>query len=276
MKERQRVLVTGASSGIGRSTALRLAEAGWEVWGTSRDGERLPQADRFHPACLDLAETGRLAEVLDRLWSESGGFDVVVNNAGSGIFGPLEKVSEDEERALFEVLYHGPMVLTRAALARMKAAGGGRMVQVTTVGVELPIPYMGTYTAAKAALSAATRILRMELGRGSIRLIEVRPGDIQTGFNRSVARSEGSGTIEGKEVWERMERLMASAPDADVVGRKLTEVLGMEDPPDLVRVGSFFQTVVGPLGPRLLPERWVERAIADYYGLGTRAGDGTG
>lgn len=263
----KRALVTGASSGIGRSAAIRLVEAGWEVWGTSRDPGRLPVGERFHPVRLDVGNLAGLSAVLEAVWAEADGFSVVVNNAGSGLFGPLARVGQAEERYLFDVLYHGPMQLTRFALERMKSKGGGRIVQVTTIGVELPIPLMGTYSAAKAAFSAATRILRIESRGSPVALIEVRPGDIRTGFNRSVLKTEGSETPIGDKVWRKMEALMASAPDADVVGRRIAALAEEAKPPELVRVGSFFQTVIGPLGSRILPERQVERAIAEYYGI---------
>lgn len=267
MSSPRRVLVTGASSGIGRAVALRLLEAGWEVWGTSRDPERLPRAERFHPVSLDLANPSMILSVIEPLWARAGRFEALINNAGSGIFGPLAEVSEQEERALFDILYHGPMTLTRWAFARMSAAGGGRIVQVTTVGVELPIPFMGSYSAAKAAFSTATRILRMESAGSPVRIIELRPGDIRTQFNHSVRKSHGSDTPAADKVWAKMEALMASAPAADLVGRKVVEVLHQPEPPELVRVGSWFQTTLAPLAPRLLPVQMVERAIASYYHL---------
>lgn len=262
-----RILVTGAGSGIGRATALRLVEGGHAVWGTSRRMDRLPKAAGFTGLELDLMAVDGLPARVEEFWELAGGFDVVINNAGGGVFGPLDSLSLHQEEEIFRLLYHAPMVVTRTVLAKMRSAGGGRIIQVTTVGVDLPIPYLGAYSAAKAALAAATSVLRLEGEDSRVRMIEVRPGDIQTEFNRQVGQSEGAESDRAKRQWQKLEALMASAPSADVVAKRLARLVGEEDPSPVVYVGDFFQTRLAPMAARSLPKRWVESMIRCYYGL---------
>ncbi|HXM33541.1 MAG TPA: SDR family NAD(P)-dependent oxidoreductase, partial [Chthoniobacterales bacterium] len=119
----KRVFITGASSGIGLATAKLLAERGDEVWGTSRDIARLPQLPHLHPIRLDLGDLDSLGQSFDAALKEAGHFDVLINNAGSGHFGPGEFLNVDAVRQQFQTVVFAHIELCRLACAAMRAHG---------------------------------------------------------------------------------------------------------------------------------------------------------
>src|SRR5437588_749939 len=126
----KRIFITGASSGIGLATAKLLAERGDEVWGTSRDIGRIPQLPRLHAVRLDLGDNVSLGESFKMALREAGHFDVVINNAGSGHFGPAELLSAEAVHAQFQTLVFAHIELCRLALASIRARGAGRAWRV--------------------------------------------------------------------------------------------------------------------------------------------------
>src|ERR1041385_4818532 len=143
-----KVFLTGASSGIGLAIARLLTAHGCEVWGTSRDRKRLPELPGFHPVVMDLSQPSLPADVP---------FEVLINNAGAAVFGPLETLPVDLVREQFQLLVEGPLELIRLALPGMRARGVGTIINITSLAAQLPVPFMGPYNAGKAALSSLTQ-----------------------------------------------------------------------------------------------------------------------
>src|SRR5690349_89101 len=112
----KRVFLTGASSGIGRAIAEKLSAAGHEIWGTARQAERVPSLPRVHPLMLDLAQPYSLGSIFRSALEEATAFDVVINNAGSGYFGPAEKLTREDLARHFQVLVFGQITLLHLAL----------------------------------------------------------------------------------------------------------------------------------------------------------------
>src|ERR1700722_17371105 len=181
--EPRKVFLTGASSGIGLETAKLLTQHGCEVWGTSRDVSRLPTLPRFHPVPMDLASFDSIRDGFASALQEAGAFDALINNAGDGVFGPLETVPVEMVREQFQILVDAPLELIRLALPKMRERGRGLILNVTSLAAQFPIPFMAPYSAAKAALSLFTQSLRIELSNTSIQVVELRPGDINTLFH---------------------------------------------------------------------------------------------
>ena len=190
-KSMKRVFITGVSAGIGLATARLLSERGDEVWGTSRDVARIPQLPRLHPVRLDLSDNVSLGESFQRALREAGHFDVVINNAGSGHFGPGEHLSTDAVHAQFQTVLFAHIEICRLALASMRTHGSGRIINVTSLAARLPVPFMAAYNAAKAAMASFVMSLQLELAGSDIRVIDLQPADIRTSFNDAVARSDG-------------------------------------------------------------------------------------
>lgn len=266
----KRIFLTGASAGIGLATAKLLTERGDEVWGTSRDISRLPQWPRLHPVRLDLRDAISLGEGFNTALKEAGRFDVVINNAGSGHFGPAELLSEEAVRDQFQTVVFAHIELCRLALRSMREQGTGRIINVTSLASRLPIPCMGAYNAAKAAMASYTMTLQLELENSNIHVIDVQPGDIRTHFNDAVTKTGSDDQHYAslvERIWRVVERNMKAAPGPELVARRIADLIDHPNPPPRVTVGDPFQAIIAPLLFRFLPQRARLWALRKYYRL---------
>ena len=266
----KRIFLTGASSGIGLATAKVLTGRGDEVWGTSRDISRLPEWPRLHPVRLDLHDTISLGKGYNAALKEAGHFDAVINNAGSGHFGPAELLSEEAVRDQFQTVVFAHVELCRLALRSMREQGAGRIINVTSLASRLPIPFMGAYNAAKAAMASFSMTLQLELENSNIRVIDVQPGDIRTHFNEATARTDGNDqhqTARIERVWRVVDRNMKAAPSPELVARRIANLIDETNPPPRVMVGDPFQAIIVPLIFRFLPQRVRIWGLRKYYRL---------
>lgn len=282
---RPTVLVTGASSGIGRATALEMAGRGWRVLAGVRrpiDGEELAQAAVDGGAAghvewlpLDLLRPGDIAAAADRLRmaSRGGGLDGLVNSAGIALSGPLELLPLDRLREQLEVNSIAPIALVQALAEPLRQARG-RVVNLSSVSGRNSLPFLGPYCASKFALEALSDALRVELAPWGVRVIVVRPGKVATpmwGRARSAARDLWKGFPAedraryraARSAIEQMAgrgRMTAPETVARVIARALTTprprsryVVGWD-----ARLGTAFSH---------LPDRWrdwlIRRAIGD-------------
>src|SRR5664279_3324325 len=186
------VLITGASTGIGQATALRLAKAGWTVLAGVRDvdaGERLAAeapAGRVQPLTLDVTDfqqireaAGRVSELGGRGESSPGRLDALVNNAGIGYGGPLELIHPDDLRKQFDVNVLGQISVTQALLPALRAARG-RIVFMSSVGGRVAMAFTAPYAASKHAIEAIGDALRVELATSNVQVALVEPGSVAT------------------------------------------------------------------------------------------------
>jgi NAD(P)-dependent dehydrogenase (short-subunit alcohol dehydrogenase family) len=265
----KRIFLTGASAGIGLATAKLLAERGDEVWGTARDVGRVPELPRLHAVRLDLSDNVSLGESFRMALREAGHFDVVINNAGSGHFGPGELLSAEAVRTQFQTLFFAHIELCRLALASMRTHGSGRIINITSLASRLPVPFMAAYNAAKAAMASFTMTLQLELEGSDIRIIDVQPGDICTEFNDAIAKTEMDDryTARVDKTWRAVDRNMKAAPKPELVARRIAKLIDAANPPARVTVGDTFQSLIAPIIFRLLPQRVRIWGLKMYYGL---------
>lgn len=264
----KKVFLTGTSSGIGRATAELLCANGHEVWGTSRDVRRLPSMPHFHPAALDLSDPETITQSFHEASTEAGQFDVVINNAGSGHFGPAESLSNEEIAAQFQLLVFGQLQLLRAALQSMQGRDEGLIVNVTSLAARLPVPYMAAYNAAKAAMASFTMTMQLEIADKKIHLVDLQPADINTGFNDAIPRtsSDDRDWREAK-TWNLIERNLKAAPTPDLVAKRILRLIDEKNPPPRVTIGNFFQATFAPAMDALLPQRLRLWGLRNYYGI---------
>ncbi|QRN39921.1 oxidoreductase [Pectobacterium carotovorum] len=176
------ILVTGASSGIGEATALRLKASGHTIYAAARRIERmqkLAEADiRVLP--LDVTDSVSVQTVLDTIIAECGRIDVVVNNAGYGSYGAVEEVSPEEGRAQFDVNVFGAVRLTQLVLPHMRAQRSGTVINITSMGGKIYTPLGAWYHGTKFALEAISDCLRLEVEPFGIDVVVIEPGGIKT------------------------------------------------------------------------------------------------
>ncbi len=265
----KRVFLTGASSGIGLATARALVAAGHEVWGTSRNPERLPTLETLHPVRLDLRNSTELGAAFTAALREAGEFDVLINNAGSGHFGAAENLPAAEIADQFQILFFAHVRLMQLALAGMRRRGSGLIVNVTSLAARLPVPFMAAYNAAKAAMAAFTMSIQLELGNSKLRIVDLQPADIRTPFNEAVAKGAASAASEERiaKTWRTVEANMAGAPDPELVAGEILRLIDSDDPPPRITVGDIFQSKIAPFLLRFVPQRVQIWGLKKYYGI---------
>jgi len=266
----KRIFLTGASSGIGLATAKLLTERGDEVWGTSRDPARIPQLPRLHAVRLDLGDNVSLGESFENALREAGHFDVVINNAGSGHFGPGELLPAETLHAQFQTLVFAHIELCRLALASMRTHGSGRIINVSSLASRLPVPFMAAYNAAKAAMASFTMSLQLELPGSNVQIIDLQPADIHTDFNDAIASTDGGDPRYSERVahaWRMVDANLKAAPMPDLVARRIAKLIDAANPPARVTVGGTFQAAIAPLIFRFLPQPVRIWGLKKYYRL---------
>jgi short-subunit dehydrogenase len=266
----KRVFITGASSGIGLAMAKLLVAEGHEVWGTSRNLERIPKMPQWHAVRLDLADPLSVEAAFNAALTEAGSFDVLINNAGAGHFGPAELLSMETVASQFQILVFGQIQLMRLALGGMQTRGEGLIINVTSLASRLPVPFMAAYNAAKAAMASFTMSIQLELADSRVYVVDLQPGDICTQFNHSVIKStKADRRYDAKiaKTWEVVERNMKNAPTPDLVAWHVLRLVNAVRPPPRITVGDAFQSKIAPLIFRFLPQRVRIWGLKKYYGI---------
>ena len=190
MTTRPVALVTGATSGIGSAAALGLAAAGFEVIGTGRDTSRVRPHDGVTFFDLDVSDDASVAALVDRVIQQFGRIDVLVNNAGIGSAGAAEESSVRQAQRVFDVNVFGVMRLTRAVLPLMRAQGGGRIINISSVLGFLPAPYGAVYAATKHAIEGYSESMDHEVREHGVRVILIEPAYTKTGFDANIVQPD--------------------------------------------------------------------------------------
>lgn len=176
------VLITGASSGIGRAIATAFAAKGFEVFGTSRNPQRTEQIPGVELVSLDVTDDSSVAAAVATVLARAGRLDILLNNAGFGVFGAAEESSTAQAQDLFDTNFFGVVRVTREVLPYLRAQGSGRIVNVGSVLGFLPAPYGALYAASKHALEGYSESLDHETREFGVRVTVVEPGYTNTSF----------------------------------------------------------------------------------------------
>ncbi len=243
------VLITGASTGIGRATALHLAGAGWTVFAGVRklsDGEALAAAGgvRVEPIVLDVTDPAQIATTVERVNEHGGRLDALVNNAGIGYGGPLELIPIGDLRNQLEVNVLGPVAVTQALLPALRHARG-RIVLVSSIGGRVAMAFTAPYAASKHAIEAIGDALRVELRSSHVQVALIEPGSVATPI-WDKGRAQGDGLSVPPELIDQYGHVPAAM---DKVLRD-TERRGV--PPEQVA-----KTIAGALTARRMKARYV-------------------
>lgn len=205
-----RVLITGCSTGIGRAAAVELTKRGFEVIATARRPDTLEDLDVAQKLALDVDSDASVAKVCD----EAGPVDVLVNNAGVGIHGPIEKTSVDEVRKILETNVLGTVRMIQAFVPQMRSRGSGVIVNLSSIAGRVSSPLGGFYSASKYAVEAISESLHYEVGHFGVRVAIVEPGgfDTEFGSNRRVLAVDEPPYDELDREWEQAQGRLQGAP----------------------------------------------------------------
>ncbi|MBH0776610.1 oxidoreductase [Nocardia bovistercoris] len=268
-------LVTGASSGIGESTAIALREAGFTVYAAARRVERMaPLAESgIRPISMDVTVDASMREGVEKILAETGRIDVLVNNAGYGSYGALEDVPMDEARAQFDVNVFGAARLTQLVLPAMRAQRFGKIVNVTSMGGKIATPLGAWYHATKFALEALSDCLRMEVARFGIDVIVIEPGGIRTEWPRIAADKvravSGTGPYapQGNAIadWLTAESTDKRSSPPELIGKTIGKAVTARRPRTRYAVGYGAKPLIFLHGA--LPDRTFDAVIQRAAGI---------
>ncbi len=259
MERRGKALVTGASSGIGRETVLRLVKEGFEVIAAARRKERLDElAERnpnIHPRPVDLSDSGGLENFCNELLHSSDPVTVLVNSAGFSLRGVIEDVSLSAVRSLFEVNLFALIRITQACLPGMRRLRKGTIVNLSSIVGKFPFPTSGPYSATKHAVEAISDALRHEVRPFGIRVVTVRPGVIGTEFNEKANQLTGDLLArtdpDYKPVYQTygagMGKLFSnvSIPGPELIADLIVKAVLTDSPKAVYAAGPFVKELLG-------------------------------
>ena len=262
------VFITGASSGIGRACALHLHDRGFHVYGTSRVARA--GANPFAMLQMDVTDDVSVQRGIHAVMEREGRIDVVVNNAGVAIAGPLESTSIEDARRLLDVNLLGALRVCHAVLPIMRKQQAGYIVTIGSIGGLIAIPYQSLYSASKFALEGMMESLRMEVRPFGVQMVLIEPGDTRTPItqNRTLT-ADASGRDQYPQFPAALKRMATdeqNGPGPEGVARLLHRIINTHNPRLRYTTGPAVQRAAVWM-KRLLPNAALEYGLRKYYGL---------
>lgn len=263
------VLITGGSSGIGKSVGEFLKNKGFTVYGTSRNPQNYPNS-QFPIVALDVVDGKSILNCIQEVISKEGKIDVLINNAGAGITGPIEEIPEVEIRRNFETNFFGPINVIKAVLPYMREQNSGLIINVTSIAGYMGLPYRGVYSASKGALELITEAFRMEIKGFNINMTNVAPGDFATNIASGRYHASVLDNSPYKESYKNTLKLMNehvdSGQDPLLMAKAIFKVINSKNPKVHYKVGELMQKFSIVL-KRILPDKVYEKLLMNHYKL---------
>ena len=263
------VLITGASSGIGKSIGEFLHHKGFVVYGTSRNPEKIPNSI-FPLLALDVRDVESIKIAIDKIITLSGKLDIVINNAGVGITGPLEEIPSQEIKNHFETNFFGPIEVIKATLPQMRVQKSGLIINITSIAGYMGLPYRSIYSASKGALELITEALRMEVKSFGIQITNVAPGDFATNIASGRFHApliKGSAyEIPYENTLKKMDEHVDSGSNPNEMAQAIYTIIQTPNPQIHYKVGLFMQKFSIVL-KRILPDKVYEKILMNHYKL---------
>lgn len=268
--DRKVVLITGGSSGIGKSIGTYLTSKGFKVYGTTRNPKNYPDFDAFELLQLDVRLPESIQKAVSEIISKEGKLDVLVNNAGVGITGPIEETPHEEILNVFDINFHGPVHVMKAVLPQMRKQGGGKVINITSIAGYMGLPYRGYYSAAKGALGILTEALNMEVKDFGVSISNLAPGDFATNIAAGryhVPVTEDSAYQKPyQKTLDLINEHVDSAGDPIQVAEKVYAIIQKRNPRIHYPVGEFTQRLSLFL-KKILPDKLYEKLLLNHYKL---------
>jgi len=261
------VLVTGASSGIGKATAEHLAARGYRVFAGARHPDAVALLHGGERVALDVTDDESVSAAVATVLEKAGRIDALVNNAGSSILGAIEETSIDQARSLLETNVLGVLRMSQAVLPAMRRQHAGRIVNVSSVVGFLPSPYMGVYAASKHAIEGLSESMDHEVRGFGVRVVLVEPGFTRTNIDAAAPRAEkplDCYAAQRDRVVDNIGHQIAHAPDPTTVAATIERAIGA---PRFTRLPVGAQAALLSRLRRWMPARLVDRALRKSFSL---------
>ncbi len=264
------VLITGGSSGIGKSIGIYLSEKGYQVYGTTRDPKNHAGFNAFELIQLQVKSPESALSAIEEVISREERLDVLINNAGVGITGPIEETPHEEILNVFDTNFHGPLHMMKAVLPQMRKQGGGLIINITSIAGYMGLPFRGYYSASKGALGLITEALRMETKKFGVSITNIAPGDFATNiaagrYHAPVIKGSPYEQEYGKSL-ELINEHVSAGGDPQQVAKMVYRVIQKKNPKVHYLVGAFTQKLSIVL-KKILPSKVYERLLLNHYKL---------
>jgi short-subunit dehydrogenase len=262
------ILITGISSGFGKETARLLSEAGHIVYGTVRQ-EAEPDG-KLHILKMDLMDTLSIDKAVKTVIEKERRIDVLINNAGVHTGGPIETSPSENIKLQIDTNLIGMVHLTRKVLPMMREQGGGTIINFSSIGGIMGLPYQAFYSASKFAIEGFSEALRMEVERFKIKVIVINPGDFCTNnsSNRRKFLAPSSPDDPYQDQFEKtlsvIEKDEANGWRPEVLARKLVKIIESRNPRQRYIIASFKQKLAVAL-KYFLPGKWFRKILQEHY-----------
>lgn len=261
------VLITGASAGIGRATAIYLAENGYDVYGAARRVEKLAELKAYgiKPIALDVTEDKSVEACVEQIFQEAGAIDILVNNAGFGSEGAIEEVSKHDAKYQMEVNVFGAMHLTQLVLPKMRQNSYGKIINISSVGGKIALPLGGWYHASKFAIEGLSDSLRMEVKPFGIDVIVIEPGGVKSEWGdiaiENLVRVSGNAAYKdmAKGAEKSFRRTEANNAEPIVIARLIKKAIEVSKPRTRYAGGNMAKPLLFLRG--ILSDRVFDRLI---------------
>ena len=259
------ILVTGVSSGFGRETARLLAEKGHSVYGTVRIDCDAPAGVSLLK--MDLTDHGSVDRAVKTIIEKEGRVDILINNSGMHTGGPVETTPEENISLQMDTNFTGMVHLTRAILPEMRRNGGGMIINISSIGGLMGLPFQAFYSASKFAIEGFSEALRIEVKSYNIRVVVINPGDFHTSNSanrRKYLAPAGVYQDQFERSLEVTEKDEANGWRPEILARKVSGIVESRNPRQRYVVASFEQKLAVVL-KRILPGKWFMRILAGHY-----------
>ena len=256
-------VLTGGTSGIGMQTALALKNAGYTVYELSR---RAQGVEGLNHLVADVTDEAAVKKAVDGIVAREGKIDVLVNNAGFGISGAVEFTKTEDAKRLFDTNFFGMVNMNRAVVPVMREAGQGRIVNISSVAGQIPIPFQTYYSAAKAATNSYTKALANELRPYGVTVCAVQPGDIKTGFTKAREKTVDGDDVYGGRIGRsvsRMEHDEQTGMDPAVAGKFIANVAMKKKVSPIYTIGASYSFLT--FLTRLMSWKTMNKIIGAIY-----------
>lgn len=256
-------VLTGGTSGIGMQTALALKSAGYTVYELSR---RAQGVEGLNHLVADVTDEAAVKKAVDEIVAREGKIDVLVNNAGFGISGAVEFTKTEDAKRLFDTNFFGMVNMNRAVVPVMREAGQGRIVNISSVAGQIPIPFQTYYSAAKAATNSYTMALANELRPYGVTVCAVQPGDIKTGFTKAREKTVDGDDVYGGRIGRsvsRMEHDEQNGMDPAVAGKFIANVAMKKKVSPIYTIGASYSFLT--FLTRLMSWKTMNKIIGAIY-----------
>lgn len=263
------ILITGGSSGIGKSIGEYLTQKDYKVYGTSRNPQKYVDS-KFPLVALDVTKNNTIASCIAEVITKENRIDVLVNNAGAGITGPIEEIPEAEIKNNFDTNFFGPINVIKAVLPQMREQKSGLIINITSIAGYMGLPYRGVYSASKGALEILTEAIRMEVKEFNIKMTNLAPGDFAT----NIAAGRYHAPVISRSPYEKaygnnlkmIDDHVDDGLNPKIMGPVVYKIIQTKNPKVHYKVGSFLQKFSIVL-KRILPQNMYERMLMNHYKL---------